>query len=190
MWIIWYCQCDFCLRLGSWKICLLLKISGPWKNTCLISMSGKSPIPLPYISLTFTFMSLPLGKTTTALITRHSSSLPTNCWDCLYKVCNYSHTSRDNFYLTLVSITDTNFILFKPSLVAAAAVMAARAILGMHPHWMDHMTAITGYCFEELQVVATMMMQLFYNYYQWIVINDSVKFSKWIYIGSLLMQGH
>ena len=65
-----------------------------------------------------------------------------------------------------VSITDTNFVLFKSSLVAAAAVLASRALLGIHPHWSDQMTGITGYCFEELQAVATMMMQLFYQYQQ------------------------
>ena len=70
------------------------------------------------------------------------------------------------FILTLVSITDTNFVLFKSSLVAAAAVLAARALLGIHPHWTDQMTGITGYCFDELQAVATMMMQLFYQYQQ------------------------
>ena len=64
-----------------------------------------------------------------------------------------------------VSITDTNFVLFKSSLVAAAAVLAARALLGIHPHWSDQMTDITGYCIEELQAVATMMMQLFYYHH-------------------------
>ena len=76
---------------------------------------------------------------------------------------NHSYYIRANFNC---SVTDTNFVLFKSSLVAAVAVLAARALLGIHPHWTDQMTCITGYCFEELQVVATTMMQLFYHHYQ------------------------
>ena len=76
---------------------------------------------------------------------------------------NHSYIYKGSFYLTLVSITDTNFVLFKSSLVAAAAVLAARALLGIHPLWTNEMTGITGYCFDELQAVATMLMQLFYQ---------------------------
>ena len=73
---------------------------------------------------------------------------------------------RVRFNLTPVSIIDTNFVLFQSSLVAAAAVLAARALLGIHPLWTNEMTSITGYCFDELQAVATMLMQLFYHHYQ------------------------
>jgi len=151
------------LKIGQLENMFILEDFEAMEEHLLDFYEWKISHPTPIHFIDFYLHVSALGETTTALITRHSSSLPTNCWDCLYKVCNYSHTSRDNFYLTLVSITDTNFILFKPSLVAAAAVMVARAILGIHPHWTDHMTAITGYCFEELQVVAIIMMQLFYN---------------------------
>ena len=52
-------------------------------------------------------------------------------------------------------------MLFKPSLVAAAAVLTARSI---SPHWTDHMTAMAGYCYEEVEAVERMMMKLFYDH--------------------------
>jgi len=57
-------------------------------------------------------------------------------------------------------------VLFKPLLVAAAAVLTARSLLGISPHWTDHMTAITGYCYEEVEAVKRMMMKLFYDHQQ------------------------
>ena len=57
-------------------------------------------------------------------------------------------------------------MLFKPSLVAAAAVLTARSLLGISPEWTDHMTAITGYCYEEVEAVTRTMMKLFNGHQQ------------------------
>ena len=76
----------------------------------------------------------------------------------------------------LILLADTNFILFKPSLIAAAAVLAARVVLGIQPYWTDEMAAITGYHYEELQPVGTMMIQLHCQHQELIKHMNSTEF--------------
>ena len=86
------------------------------------------------------------------------SHLFTECERPLINSCNLKSFRDEAIRLADLSLSDTCFIEFNPSLVAASCLAVTRARFSVCPVWPDTLEKLTGYCAQDLAHCTEMLI--------------------------------